>query len=355
MKTRTILQLLVPLLTLGSIAHGAAFSLGNLAVSRVGDGTNALSNSVGPLSILEYTSTGFLQQAIAISTSTAGLQISGTGTSEGALSLCNGLLTIAGYIPPFAGTGSLSSRTDTNAPRGYTSVDIASGTVATPTAVSAFSGNNIRGAVTTSTGAYLAGGISGTIYRSGTTNTTIQSANGNTRVINIQNGNLYYSTGSATQGPQGIYGFSGTPTTATAATPIITGVIGQGTNPYDYAFSPDGSLLYVADGTLGIQKFILSNVVWSLAYNITTPSAGLTGLAVDFSGTNPVIFAVNPTDLYSFTDLGVTGAAKSIATAGTNYAFRGLEVVPEPTTSALLVLGVATVLYLRRHKTQTPI
>lgn len=63
-----------------------AFTPGNLVLVEVGDGTTPLANTGGPLSLLEYSPTGTLAQTVAVSTSTtAGLQISGSAASEGAI------------------------------------------------------------------------------------------------------------------------------------------------------------------------------------------------------------------------------------------------------------------------------
>ncbi len=103
-----------------------------------------------------------------------------------------------------------------------------------------------------------------------------------------------------------------------------------------------------------MQKFTWNGSAWTHAYNITASSTGLTGLAVDFWGTNPMIYAVNPGNLWKYDDTGVAGNMTSTATVGANDAFRGLEFAPisEPTAATLMFLGVwAGALALRRRKT----
>jgi hypothetical protein len=144
----------------------------------------------------------------------------------------------------------------------------------------------------------------------------------------------------------GLYKYSGTPTSAATASSFLTGITGQGTSPYDFAFAPGGTALYLADNNIGVQKFTFDGSVWSLAYNLTGAGSGTDrayGLAVDFSGTDPVVYWTTPTDLWKVTDLGVAATGTSILTAGANYAFRGLDIVPvpEPTAATLLVLGAA--------------
>ena len=58
------------------VARPAAFTAGDLLVVRVGDGTTALGNTQGPLSILELNSSGGLvQPALGIASGSGGLQI----------------------------------------------------------------------------------------------------------------------------------------------------------------------------------------------------------------------------------------------------------------------------------------
>ena len=121
-----------------------------------------------------------------------------------------------------------------------------------------YGGNNIRGAATdngTNFWGVGANKVDGTILEPG--GTTIQNL-----VLDchnehdIHNGDLYLSSGKA--GTAGIWAFSGIPTSAQAATHIITGANepggtpNAGNNPYGFAISPgpvaNGSVLYVADG-----------------------------------------------------------------------------------------------------------
>jgi len=331
-----------------TVSHAFAFSAGNLVISISGDGSSSLVNTGNPLELQEYTVGGGTVSSM-INT---GVLVSGTASSEGQLTISpdGTTFTVAGYSTASTGTGSLSSRTDANAPRQFNTISVATGTVGTPVSVQSFSTNNIRAAVTSGSNTWLAGGTTGTLLYSGTLPvTTIQSTSTNTRYVSIQNGALYFSTGSGTN--KGIFSLGSSPTSATSPTTVISGITGQGASPYEFVFSPDGKSLYVADDAAGIQKFTLSGGTWSLAYNITTSVTGLTGVAVNFSGANPVVYAVNPTTLYSFTDLGSGGAMSSIATAGTNTAFRSIEIVPtpEPGTFGIILLGAAILTLRRRH------
>jgi hypothetical protein len=335
------------------LAHPAAFTGGDLLVVRVGDGTTTLGNTQGPISILELNSSGGLvQPALGIGSGSGGLQVSGSATSEGQLvrNADGNSWTLAGYVPPFTGSGSLSSRTSAQAPRGYLTIS-SSGTASSVTTLSGtYSGQNIRSGFASGSSLWFAGSGtaagSGIVNFDGSTATTIQGVN--SRVLNYNSGNLFYSTGSGTQG---IYKYSGTPTSPVTSTAFLTGVAGQGTSPYDFVFSPDGNSLYVADDGIGVQKFVFNGSAWALAYNFTDSASAnkAYGLAIDFSGANPVLYWTSPTDLWSATDAGAGAAGTSILSAGANYAFRGLDMVAVPEPSALSFLGLGLLALVGRR------
>ena len=288
----------VTILIFANFSVAADFDPNSLLVFRVGDGTNTLTNSVGPISILEVSkANGSILQTINIPTTA--LQVSGSATSEGAISLSSDrrTLTIGGYLPPFTGSGSLGSRTAAQAPRAFVTMD-STGTISpTTTLTNFYSTDNIRSGVAAGAGNYYFTGSSGPgsgIMFSGSSGTN-QIADINSRQIQVRNGNLLYSTGSGTRG---IYSFNGLPTSTTNASSLLTGVTGQGTSPYDFTFSPDGNTLYVADDGIGVQRFNFSNGSWTHAYNLTN---GLTsgrafGLHVDFGSSSNDVFWTSASD-----------------------------------------------------------
>ncbi len=326
-----------------------AFTVGNLVVARVGDGTSALVNSGGNITVLEYTTSGNLVQSLAIPS--GGLQVSGTATSELALSRSanNQQLVIAGYVPPFTGSGSLSGRTAVQAPRGFVTV-AANGTVSpTVTLNGSYSADNIRSGVTSGTNSWFAGSDgtgSGVVYFDGTT--PIQIQNFNTRVVDIHNGNLYVSTASGTN--RGIYGWTGTPTAAGNATYLIN--TGASSDPYDFVFNDLNTIAYVTNGTV-LNRFTFDGSAWSFSHASGIIGTGLTGLAVDFGSGTDTVYALNPSTLFSLTFNGTAfSSATTLASAGTNYAFRGLDFapVPEPGTWLLIGVGMAFVLWRARRR-----
>jgi hypothetical protein len=355
MKNKILIIALIS--SLAATAAHAQFTAGDLAVVRVGDGVNALASSAGPISLLDVSTAGLIQSTVNIPSGSGGLQISGTATSEGQLVLnADGQsFTVAGYVPPYGGSGSLSGRSSANAPRGYATVGV-NGTVSSVTTLTGtYSGQNIRSGFVSGSGAWFTGSGtssgSGLIYYNGTSSSTIQGAN--SRILDYYGGNLYYSTGSGTVG---IYEYTGLPTSATTSTAFLTGVTGQGSSPYDFVLSPNGNTLYVADDGIGVQKFSLISGSWTFDYNFTD---GLSaneayGLAVDFSGANPTLYWTSPTNVWEATDTGSAAVGTSILTAGTDYAFRGLDLVPtpEPSTFALAGCGLAALVGFRRWKSR---
>jgi hypothetical protein len=354
---------LIPTFVLGSLlAAQAQFTPGDLAVLQVGTGSGALSSVGTAFSIDEFNTTVVGQTAtpfVTIPSDGTGLVLSGTATSEGALSLSpdGSILTFGGYATT-AGTTGVASGT---APREVGFVNAAGQFSVVANSSTAMNGNNIRGA--TSDGHnYWITGPNGTYYQSsGGSSLQLLTSGANTRVANIINGNLYYSTGSGTRG---IYSYSGVPTGT--ATPTLLFGNGASSSPYDFALNAAGNVAYVADDSSvanggGIQKWVLSGGVWTLAYTFTfgTGSAdGARGLTVDWSGTDAIVYATtteaSANRLIELTDIGSGSTYTTLATAPANTVFRSVDFVPvptpEPSTFALGGLGLAAMAIFRRNR-----
>src|SRR6185436_14574756 len=225
---------LLPAIALGAflsssaapVVHGAAFTPGNLAVLRVGDGgVTTLANNATNLFILEYTPGGSLIQTISIPASGAtALTMSGSATSEGALMRSpNGRWLCIGGYNTNSGPAGIASTTSLAAPRGVATIDAAGNYNLVATTSTQFSGNNIRAGATDGTNNFWAGGgSSGTyLFGFGATAGTIQSSIANSRVLSIFNGALCFSAASGTA--RGVYGFSpaGMPVAATPTNFLI--------------------------------------------------------------------------------------------------------------------------------------
>jgi hypothetical protein len=218
-----------------------------------------------------------------------------------------------------------------------------------PTDGSVYLTNNFRSSVPVSATQFYATGTAtsnttgGVWYYSGTGFTQISTTVTNTRNIEIYGGNLYFSTGSGTTG---IYQVGTGLPTASATTSTL--LFATPSNPVGFVlFDTDANgamdLGYVCDTTSGLQKFAFSSGAWGTAAWALKIAAGGTALGgtgngcsgltgTYASGTATLYFAENITAssgnnrIMKVVDSGTTPTAASvIATAGTNYVFRGVD------------------------------
>ncbi|RZL16216.1 MAG: T9SS type A sorting domain-containing protein [Hymenobacter sp.] len=350
-------------------AARAAERRGEPAEHFGGDGTTALSSAAAATSLLEFTPTGTLVQTIGLPVADAGttLALTETGNSTADASLTRSAdgryLILPGYNAA-PGTLTLANTTaaTTNRLIGRIAAD---GSINTTTRISdAFSGTtstgaNIRGAASVNGSAfYVVGNNTGVVYatlgNTGASTTISTGTPTNLRTINIVGGNLYVSSASGTT--QGVAQVgTGLPTTAGQAIAPLAGFpTTSGPSPYAFFFTdqsttvPGSDVLYVADDRAtdgGIQKWSLVGNTWTL--NGTIAGGAVRGLAGSVSGTTVTLLASSTGSLYAVTDNAGYNAAPSttalpaaIATAGTNYAFRGLA--PAPVATALATRTEAT-------------
>ncbi len=336
-----------------SMSAWGQFTNGNIVVLQMGDGVATLSSSSAPVSLKEYTKTGSLVQTIALpsSGSSPRFTVTGNSGSEGHLarSADGKYLTIAGYdtvagVSSFAvaATKRLIARID------------ASGNIDLTTGITDGGTSAVRSAVMDGTSnTWMATSGGGIRYEQfGNIGTSIQmsSTPTNTRVVRVYNNQLYISTASgAFLGVCSIG--SGTPTTSGQTTTLLPGMPTSGTHsPYGFSVSPDGNTLYVADdGSAanggGIQKWTLSAGTWSKAYTLLnngTTAIPSRGLTVDWSGTNPVIYATTsstPNALIRVTDTGSGSTADTLAASPANTVFRGVDFAPSNGAAFIATTG----------------
>lgn len=340
----------------------AQYTPGNLVVLQAGTGTGSLVNTGNPILLREFTPTGTESSTVTVSSSGGdALIISGSAGSEGLLTRSpdGRLLVFGGYAQGLPNATQLANATSTSINRAIGTVD-PTGTFSRVAVSSTFhSANNIRGA--TSDGLsnfWSAGGNDGTDYFGTGTAATVQNARVNTRAVAVFNGKLYFSTQTGTG--LGIYQVgSGLPTTASQPISLIIDT-GTGSNAASFYFNAAGTICYIADGRAvasggGIQKWTFDGSAWSRAYTFGTGAGstnGTFGVAVDFSGADPIIYATTNEStgnrLIKVTDPGSVSAAtfSVVATAPANTSFRGVAfapVTPQPDLTIALAAPAAAI------------
>jgi hypothetical protein len=323
-----------------NVNNASPFQNNTVVVVRVGTGTGSLTNAATAVFLDEYnTTTGALVQTIPLPTTISGANkrfvLSGTNSSEGYLTLSTDVnyLVLGGYDAA-VGTDSISNTTSAANNRVIARF-AQTGAIDVITALTdAYSGGSING-VTSTDGSnfWTSGSNDGVKYATlgGTTSTQLSTTPANIRCINIFNRQLYITlqvTGFFAVG-------SGLPTAAGQTILELTGFPTSGTqiSPYAFQMNPTGNIIYVACGNTnyGIQKWTLSGGTWSLAYTIS-PTISFTGIVVDWTGTNPVIYATNLTSnanaIYKGTDVSNGSSVTVLTTAAANTIFRGISFTP---------------------------
>ena len=325
----------------------------NILIERLGNGATTLTSTGAIVSLLEFTPDGVLVSTDSFPTSGANLLVdSGTTASQGFFGARNGVVVVAGYEAPIP-RSALITATGINRVANVFNGDL---TVANSTRLTfgpstAVAASNLRSIVPlTASSGYIGGNNSGVTYYSydsGTATTTLSSIlPGNVRIVEVYDGQSYYSTGSA---PVGIWKLgTGTPTAAASAILFFA----TSTSPYGFLLfdtNTDGTpdLAYVCDdGTAansgGLKKYNFNGSSWTNTWTLRTAVApatalasananacnGLTGSYV--SGTATLYFTeatiTSNNRVMKVTDTGTQPtAATTIATAGVNYVFRGVD------------------------------
>ena len=303
-------------------------------------------------------------------TGTSALTMSSAATSEGALTISsNGkYLGLAGYRTGIqnGGTDRVLGRVDLTtgsfsgpAATIDTTTSIASGTAYKSTGTTATTSGNINSAFWNATGTRYWSAGSGATSSGGTVTNTFGTTTGsvqlhpgspNTRVASVFNNQLYATTRDALAG--GLYAIgTGTPTTAGQVPTLVPGTGSSGSgNPGSAGFvmSPDGKLLYIADERAvasggGVQKWKLNAAGTQFDLVVIFPTGtvstvGVRSVAVDFSTTDPTIYAVTAdlsnNRILRFQDVLSTQTGLTVIdTSVSTDLFRGVAViapVPEP-------------------------
>lgn len=356
-------QLIVAAVALGLLTapgrtHAQGLTSGNIVVTQGGSGSEALnSNGTNAFLLRQFTQTGFTVSGwsdVNVSSASLGsnaIYVGANSTTEGYLNRTpNGLsLALAGYSTS-AGT-SLSGSTVNRAVGMIDALGSVNRIV--DFAVTSPNPGGNRSAVVSGSNVWLATSAAGILYANAnpppaTTTTPVFATIANTRVVNIFNDQLFFSTNSGTTRGVYIVGTAGPPTSSATAVSVVNA--GSSASPYAFAFDTAMSVAYVADdraigtNTGGIQKWVNDgNGNWTIAYTLGTGTGsivGARGLAADFTDPmKPVLYATTAETtgnrLIKITDTGGSSAATNLQTAPANpnaTVFRGVEIALKPAT-----------------------
>ena len=395
-NTMTLMTTSVCAAVVAQAANAGVITAGNLLVSRYGDGTTTLSGAATSVAINEYTtaaSQSSAVQSIAFATSgTNQFTDSGSATSNGYLNTYNGYVAIAGYNAA-GGTASVASTNnkvvqilDSTGNVVTRSTFPTGGSNGTPP--SPFSGNNIRSAIATSaTNFYATGTSSGTpitggAWYSDSTNYTQVSSTATGQPTNLRNvgifgGQLYASASTGTN--LGVIAVGSGLTTSAGQTSTLFINAGTGASTYGFVMFDTNSdstmdLAYLADDRTaaggGLQKWVLSGSTWTNSWSLLVNAtgtlsstagsgfAGIRGLTGIWDSVNGAQLYATTTEtsnnrLLSIRDNGSTPTtATNLASAGTNYAFRGVAFTPGavPAPGAVALIGLAGMVASRRRR-----
>ena len=337
----------------------------NLVVARVGDGAQLLNTNNGnTLYLDQFTPAGGYVSTIQVPDSGAAALIepgAGDGIYESVITLSDNqqFLNFGGY----------------NVTRPYQGLDVTAGNV-TVRGIAAVNGLGYYTLVLTNIGLYSGGNhsfrsvastdgltnfwttgeasgagikyIAPGLYANGQGIPALGGGPAGTHVAGIFQGAVVFSDAEGNLTQTGINSFGGLPT-GTASTTLLFPA-GTTANPTDFAISPDGNTVYIADDRAvngnsggGIQRWDFDQVQWNLTYTLDTGSnstVGARGLAVDFTqftgdgadGSGAVVYATTAEStgnrLISIVDGGPGSAVTVLDTAGLNQMLRGVRFGP---------------------------
>ena len=367
------------LVSFASPVWAGMFSAGDIVVYRVGNGSTDLVNTGNAVYLDEYTPSGTLVQSVPMPTTANGanqaLFASGTAQTEGLLtrSADGRYLLLTGYAGTTSGATSLKSTTAAAMNR-VVGVVSYTGDTNTTTALSDFADKDTPRSVASSNGTdlWVTGNTGGVRYTTlgSTTSTSLTSSITAGYQVNIVGGQLYATTHTS---PNFLVSIgSGLPQTAGQSISTVIPTGNSLTSPDAYFFAdldpntPGFDTLYVADDANGIMKFGLSGGAWVFEGKKGSGSNGYRGLTGEVEADGSVLLfatrnggggAAGGGELVSLVDTtgfggslaNTTGSFISLATAGTDTAFRGIALAPtpEPSTLGLLLAGVLGLLGYR--------
>ncbi|WP_127124884.1 T9SS type A sorting domain-containing protein [Pseudoflavitalea rhizosphaerae] len=347
---------LVLLVCLFTNCLAQSFTPGNFVVVRIGSGIAPLEAGVAqPVYLDEYNSCGDLVRSIPMPVAVNGsnkrltLPISTSDYTEGYISRSQdgSKLALAGYDAD-PGTTGVSATTSTAVKRVVAIID-QNGAVNTSTALSAFSSQVVRGAVTDGPNIWVSGGSGGIMYTTTGSTTHTQITTSTARCLMVINSQLYATS---TAGAQRLTAVgAGLPTTTGQSMVNLPGTPTTG-SPYQFFIVNAGSgtdVLYIADDNL-LRKYSLSGGAWVSNGVIGTLGDKYRAVTGQVNGNGHVIiYAIRRNDntkgsggeVVSLTDS--TGHNSSFAgltptlivKSNENNVFRSIVMAPDPSAPGM--------------------
>jgi hypothetical protein len=341
----------------------------NLVVARLGDGLQSLNTTTGNTVYLDQIATNgnYLSTIMVPDSGSSALIAEGSGSpgldgSVLTLSSNGQYLNLAGYNQALPNGG--VTFTGENVPRAVGAVNGWGVYTLCLTNYGLYDGGSgqIRCAVSTdgTVNNFWTAGIASSGSVSIKTLTFNQGPNGiladgggnDPRVLNIFGGNLWLSSGNSGAGQtQGLYSFTGLPSGSPSTSATLQVSTGATSDPNDFAFSPDGLTVYIADddnftsstGAGGIERWDNNGSAWVFNYTLGTGTGnwGARGLTVDFShfpgggssARGAIVYATTAESstnrLIQIADSSGAGSPVTVlATAGPSQVFRGVRFGP---------------------------
>jgi hypothetical protein len=342
----------------------APFTPGDLVLVRVGTGAGALTSNATETFLDEYTTSGvFTNNSVALPTDpTNALTLSGTGTTEGYLagSVDGHSLTLGGYnVAP--GNPTFNAANPVNRVIGVVRPD---GSIDTSTQFPQDDAPTIRSAASIDGRGFWIATSNFARYipfgNAGTSTTVLSTLVASPTVAELfpatglsQTSQLYIDGGAGGQ-PNGFPAID-SPATVGTGLPTTSGqnvivpaefptssVNGAFPTSNQFAISPDGNTVYIADGRTNGDGGLLTyhRVNGNALYqrvpgrSVTFPTFGLRGLVADFSSGSGTVTLYGTTtegsanQLIKFVDNGSGTSSSTLAKAATNEVFRGVSFTP---------------------------
>ena len=362
-SSTTVLRLAVVASVVASAipAFSAQFTPGDLVVYRVGSGVGSLGSAATAVILDEYNLLGTRVQSVALpSTGASALTAVGNDTSEGILSMSQDgtMLVFTGYRAD-AGTANPSASDPATVNRVIGTIGL--GAVANTSVALTDASGTIRSATSTdSSSLFYAGTSTGLRYvgsPSGASTTTLIDSR-NTRETLLR-GNTLFGSSTLAGNTSKILSYGNLPIGATVGTPVVAQGFTDTINGYAlFDLSPTiaGADTVYALSTVQnkLYKYTYNGTSWASSGSIAASGAlNISGVSTNGSSVN--LFLTSGTTLFSEYDASgynatISGSLSILATAGPNTAFRGVSLIPEPSTISLGLLAAGTLLALRRRR-----